>query len=348
MPSQNSKPTIGIVMGDPAGIGPEITLKSLARPEVSSWCRPVVIGDHALLVRLAQQLGLALSLAASDHVPTDATSGSVAVLHVPAGQDLAQMGISSQAGGSMALRCLKRAFDLAMKGHLRAIVMAPINKESLAKTGTGYHSEFELFADLAGVEQVGSVVKCGSVFRATVTGHVRFREIADGITESGIVSAATSLQRVIARFGIVEPRLAVAALNPHAGEGGLFGDEEETTIAPAIASLRRDGIDVSGPVPADTVYVRAMRGEFDGVVFLYHDQGNTAMKAAAFGRGVVIYTGIPLVVVSTAHGTAFDIAGKGIADAGNMVEAVQTAVQMVAGLQRRGVNASAANGATES
>lgn len=163
------------------------------------------------------------------------------------------------------------------------------------------------------------------------TGHIPFWEIVERLSVPGIVQTACLLRETMCRCGVEEPRVAVAALNPHAGEGGLVGQEEQTIITPAIQALREKGLLVAGPVPADTVFVRAMRGEFDGIVFLYHDQGNIAMKAVAFGRGVVIYVGLPLLIVTPGHGSAYDIAGRGIADAGNMIETLKTAAFLARG-----------------
>lgn len=329
------KPIIGIVMGDPAGIGPEVALKSLAAPEVRDLCHPVLIGDYDLFAQLVRQLMLDLSLTRVGERLAGAlpASGDIPVVDIGWDQGPVTLGVVSRAAGEAALRSIRRTFDLALDGQLDGIVMAPINKASLAETGSGYHSEFELFADLAHIPRVMSVVKWGSLYRTTVTGHVPFREIAERLNGPEIVAAAHRLRVVILRFddlppGRQEPRLAVAALNPHGGEGGLLGDEERTIIAPAIASLAATGLNVVGPIPADTIFVRAMKGEFDGLVFLYHDQGNIAMKAVAFGRGVVIYTDLPMAVVTPGHGSAYDIAGRGIADEGNMTETLRAAASL--------------------
>jgi 4-hydroxythreonine-4-phosphate dehydrogenase len=323
------KPTIGIIMGDPAGIGPEITLKALADPEVPRLCRPVVIGDRALLDRLSRTLGLDLRLSAEpvaegdiqviDSEPEAASSGVPSPI---------AMGSVSAAAGHAALRAIRRALNLARVGDLQAIVMAPITKESLAMTGTGYHSEFDVFSALTGGSDVRSAVKWEEVVRMSVTGHIAFHDILSQLTSARIASTGRQLAAVMATLGHKNPRLAVAALNPHAGEGGLFGDEEQTIIGPALSMLRREGLDVRGPIPADTVFPRTVKGDFHGVVFLYHDQGNIAMKALAFGEGVVIYTNMPFPVTSPGHGSALDIAGQGIADPGNLVECIRVAVRL--------------------
>ena len=329
-----AKPTIGIVMGDPAGIGPEVALKSLGAPDVYEECHPFLIGDYDLLERVARKLGIEVRLTRAKGSLVEAASAAlgIAVVDVVLGPEPVDVGRVSRAAGSSVLDCIRRAFELSLDGQLQGIAMAPINKESLMMTGSGYHSEFELFADLAKVRRVRSVVHWGSVFRATVTGHVPFREIVERLSVPEIVATAQVLSETIRLFDIERPRLAVAALNPHGGEGGLVGDEEGRIIAPAVEALAGDGMDVKGPIPADTVFVRAMRGEFDGVVFLYHDQGNIAMKAVAFGQAVVIYRGVPMPIVTPGHGSAYDIAGRGIADAENMLEALKT----VAFLARKG------------
>lgn len=330
--SSRDKPRIGVLMGDPAGIGPEVALKSLQAPEIYDVCDPFLIGDHGFLERVARELGIDVRLVGAGRSIVEEASAApgIPVVNVGLGPEPVPLGRVSEAGGRSTLRCIRCAFELGAEGELDGIAMAPINKESLAMTGAGYRSEFELFADLAKVRRVRVVVRWGSVLRATVTEHIPFREIVEQLTVPEIVTTAQVLWDTIRLFGIESPRLAVAALNPHAGEGGMVGDEEGRVIAPAVEALLRDALDVKGPIPADTVFVRAMRGEFDGVVFLYHDQGNIAMKAVAFGHGVVIYRGTPMPITSVGHGSAHDIAGRGIADAGNMLEALKT-VALLAG-----------------
>lgn len=330
MGDSQKKPIIGVIMGDPAGIGPEVALKSLAVPEIHDICRPILIGDYDILQRQATQFApeVSLSCKGEDRKSMTKTSFAVNVRDLGSEYGLVGMGRASEAGGRIALDSIRLTFQLALDGELDGIVMAPINKEALAKAEANYHSEFELFADLADVERVWGVVKWERIFRTTVTGHIPFREIVAHLKPSAIADAAQVLQETIVRFGIQQPRLAVAALNPHAGERGLIGDEEQTIIAPAVESLIESGMDVKGPIPADTVFARAQQGEFDGIVFLYHDQGNIAMKSVAFGEGVVIYAGLPVIAATPGHGSAYDIAGKGIARESNMIETLKTVVQL--------------------
>jgi len=281
------RPRIGIISGDPAGIGPEVALKSLATPEVHDLCQPLLIGDYDLLDQTAQRVTPELQLVpGKDRLGEGASTPHVVrVYDVAAPQQPIDIGVVSKAAGEMSLRSIRAAFDLALRGDLDGLVMAPINKESLSMTEAGYHSEFDLFAELAGVTTVTCVVKWSSIFRATVTGHMPFREIVEHLSTPGIVQTAQLLRETMCRCGVEQPCLAVAALNPHGGEGGLFGQEEQTVIAPAVRALAESGLSVAGPIPADTVFVRAIKGEFDGIVFLYHDQGNIAMNARHRGEG---------------------------------------------------------------
>jgi 4-hydroxythreonine-4-phosphate dehydrogenase len=325
-PDAVKKPKIGIVMGDPAGIGPEVSLKCIAFPEVYQFCYPVLIGDCGLLMSLSKQMGLDVNLARYNRSNENMTMKPLTAEVYDIGMDSTAIkpGQVNRNAGEIMIKAIELAVDELRNGNLDGIAIAPLTKEGLAFARPQYHSESDLIADLAGI-RTKLVTKWKSIFRATVTGHIAFREIIEQLTKSGIVETAQILQQTMLQFKVQQPRLAIAALNPHAGEGGLFGDEEETLISPAIEFLRDSEVDVKGPIPADTVFVRAVKGEFDGVVFLYHDQGNIAMKAVAFGQGVVIYARMPWVIVTPGHGSAYDIAGQGVADAANMAEAVNTA-----------------------
>lgn len=333
MATDENRPVVGFVTGDPAGIGPEITLKAVSRPETLALCRPLLFGPTSLLRATSAALGLNITLYAAGNSAQDASGQPIPLEDVAVGPGIIMPGENSTAAGLVSLRSLARAYGALEAGCIDALVMAPLNKESLGLGDERYHSEFDVFADLAGVPFVGSVTKTGTVFRSSVTGHIAFRDIVDQLSVPRVVEIARVLRGTIRKLGVASPRLAVAALNPHAGEGGVFGDEEERVLRPAVAVLKDEGIDIEGPIPADTVYVRARGGEFDGVVFLYHDQGNIATKAGSFLKGVVIYTGIPYVIVSPSHGTAFDIVGKGVADDSNLVECVRTATAMSGGIE---------------
>lgn len=323
------KPLIALIMGDPAGIGPEITLKALSSTVNAGRYNPVLVGNYNLSIELANKWAPHLNLVMVDapgKIAKITAENTIPFVDVSYNEALIPVGRVSGDAGVIAYRSIKETFNLLKDGFLDGAAMAPISKEALQKAGFGFLSEFELFSSLANVDTVRAIVKCGSLFRSTVVGHVPFREISSLLTTTMIVNTGKSLFSMMRRFGIQKPRLAIAALNPHAGEGGLLGDEEKKVIEPAISRLVRNGIDAQGPFPADTLMVHARRDEFQGIVFLYHDQGNIAFKAADFGENVLIYSGIPYTITSVGHGTAFDIAGEGIANPHNYIEAINVAV----------------------
>lgn len=324
------KPIIGITVGDPAGIGHEVTIKSLSKTEIHEICTPILIGNFDILSRLAKKVAPNVSLVKdndnADKKEKTYNSHSIKVIEVGTEQEkLIEVGKICAASGEYVFQGIKKCFELFQKREISGFVMGPITKESLSKAELGYTSEDEVFADLAKVKEVGSVVKWGSIFRTAVVGHVPFREIVNQLTVPKIVSSSQLLYQTICDFEIREPRIAIAALNPHAGEDGLFGDEEEKIIRPAIENLKQNNINVKGYFPADTIFLQALKGELDGIVFLYHDQGNIAMKTAAFKQGVVvIYRGLPQIIATPCHGSALDIAGQNKADPKDMFEAIKT------------------------
>jgi len=328
----NKKPLVALIMGDPAGIGPEIALKALSSTVNTRQYNPVIVGSYSSSVELIDKWVQHLKLVKADtaeeiiRITIDSAIPFVDIscneLPIPVGK------VSSDAG-AIAYNSIKETFNLLEHGFLDAAAMAPISKEALQKTGLGFLSEFDLFASLSQVDSVKAIVSCGSLFRSTVIGHVPFRDIASLLTTEKIVNTGKSLFSMMRRFAIKEPRLAIAALNPHAGEGGLLGDEEKNVIEPAIRILRESGVDLKGPFPADTLMVHAKRNEFQGIIFLYHDQGNIAFKAADFGENVLIYSDIPYTITSVGHGTAFDIAGTGIADPHNYIAAIEVAIRLI-------------------
>lgn len=300
------KPIIGIALGDPAGIGPEITAKALEHGFADYT--PVLFGNRALYER-------------SFTVPEGVT-----FVDTPAGADIRPGEITAD-GGRLMTESLIKAIEYHKAGKIDGLVMAPITKAAFHAAGYDYTSEFELFAKAYNTSSVRAVIRCENIFRSTVVGHCAFREIVDRLTPDGVVQTARSLMQVIRTFK-GDGSLAIAALNPHAGENGLFGDEEQTILEPAIGILRAEGMKVDGPCPADTVFLRAVNGVNDGVVFLYHDQGNIAMKSRFFGDGVLIYSNVPNCVTSVGHGSALDIAGKGVADPSNLISCIATAVEI--------------------
>lgn len=325
MIANTRKPKIGFILGDPAGIGPEIIVKTVAAND-GAYC-PVIVGPKAIVAETAARLGLSERLG---HLTTDGSSADPKAIHVvdlPAGEDI-RLGVITADSGRLTYEAMLAAIDLGKRGLVDALVMAPITKQAFHAADIPYDSEFAIFMKEFGVPSVKAVIKCGDIFRSTVVGHVRFTEIVSHLTADGVAQTTRDLAAKMACYPGVNRKIAVAALNPHAGEDGLFGDEEDTILKPAIEILLGEGYDVIGPCPADTVFLKALKGEVGGVTFLYHDQGNIAMKSSSFGDGVLLYTNTPFPITSVGHGSALDIAGKGIADERNLLACVRELLAM--------------------
>ena len=324
-------PPLAITMGDPAGIGPEIALKVAADPSLPA--RPIIIGDSAVLKATSERLGLKLCIdeietptERLDHRETD----TIHVLRVREPLPRIQVGEVSAVCGQAAFDYIKSAIELAKSGQISAIVTAPIHKEALAAAGIPYPGHTEMLADFGGASQSAMMLANDELRVVLVTIHCSLRDAIDLITIDSELAAIKLAQAGAEQFGISAPRIAVAGLNPHAGEGGLFGREEIDVILPAIAQARQLGINVSGPWPGDTVFMQARQGQFDVVVAQYHDQGLIPVKYLGLENGVNITLGLPFVRTSPDHGTAFDIAGKGIADPASLRQAVVQAHRLVA------------------
>ncbi|MEM8974192.1 MAG: 4-hydroxythreonine-4-phosphate dehydrogenase PdxA [Pseudomonadota bacterium] len=319
---------IAITMGDPAGIGPEISLKVASDPSLPS--QPFIIGDPDYLAALAQKMGLGIDVEtiAEPKLAAEA-QGRIAVL--PAGQSLGNVELGTVNGrcGRAAYDYIRTAIDLAKASDISAIVTAPINKEALFAAGIKYPGHTEMLADFGGAEKSAMMLANDELRVVLVTIHCSLREAIDRIDRPAVTSAIQLAHDGTREFGIEKPRVAVAGLNPHAGESGLFGQEEIEIISPAIEEARNAGIDVSGPWPGDTVFMQARAGKFDVVVAQYHDQGLIPVKYLGIENGVNITLGLPFVRTSPDHGTAFDIAGKGIADAASLRMAVVQAAKLV-------------------
>ena len=284
------KPRVAITAGDPAGIGPEVAARAAADPRVVDACDPVLYGP-------------------------------------PAGAVFAP-GVLSAAAGRAAYDVIVRAVADAQRGVVQAIATAPVNKEAFRLAGLEWSGHTDLLAHLTGSSHVAMMFYSDALRVVLATVHIPLAEVPRALTQASLDATIALTARELPRFGIARPRIAVAGLNPHAGEHGLFGTEEETAIRPAIDACRARGIDVSGPYPGDTVFVRARRGDYDVVVACYHDQGLIPVKLVAFGQAVNVTLGLPIIRTSVDHGTAFDIAGKGVADPESMVAAVLLAARL--------------------
>ena len=338
MPAHD-RPLLAITLGDPAGIGPEVIVKALNRPQIADRCRPLVVGDRRILARAAAQVGqpdqpfqVVARPAQGDYAP-----GVITVLDLQnADPDEIIPGRLSAAAGRAAVEAVFTACDLAMAGDVDGVVTAPLNKEAMHLAGFRYPGHTELLAERTGAERVSMLLVGPSLRVVHVSTHVSLAEAIRRVTPERVREVIDLAQRACMALGIERPRIAVAGLNPHASEGGLFGDEEARAVAPAVAAARQDGLLVSDPLPPDTVFLRAVKGEFDIVVAMYHDQGHIPMKLLAFDSGVNVSIGLPIIRTSVDHGTAFDIAGTGQARDESMVAAIEVAVQMAQARKRTG------------
>lgn len=326
----DSRPILAITLGDPAGIGPEVVLKALRHGEVFDICRPLVVGDSGVLERAAAWLELQPRFERIAEIGSGGyAEGTVPLLDL-ANVELAgtPVGQVSAGAGRAAVEYVMRACDLAMAGQVEAVVTAPLNKEAMHRAGFLYPGHTELLAERTGAERV-SMLLVGPALRVVhVSTHVSLEEAIRRVTPARVLEVIELAHRSCRMLGIEAPRIAVAGLNPHASENGLFGMQEAEQIQPAIEMARARGWTVSDPQPPDTVFLRATRGEFDIVVAMYHDQGHIPMKLLAFDSGVNVSIGLPVLRTSVDHGTAFDIAGTGQASEESMLAAIRVAVTM--------------------
>lgn len=318
-------------MGDPSGIGPEVIAKALSGSHIHAVCRSIVIGSLPVMERTIKTLKLNLRILRVDgHEPTTPRKGTVAVLD-PLDTPLHRFkpGLAAAETGAASVTFIKKAVELAQIGCIDGMVTAPINKEAINLAGCRYPGHTELLADLTHAKDSGMMIVGGPLRIMFVTTHVAIRDLSSLLTQAKIEQAIRLAHLALTTlFGIKRPKIGVAALNPHAGEHGLFGDEETRVILPAARVCRQHGILASDPLPADTLFGKAVKGTYDGIVALYHDQGLIPLKLVAFGTCVNLTVGLPIIRTSVDHGTAFDIVGKGIADPGSLVEAVTLAAKI--------------------
>lgn len=318
-------------MGDPAGVGPEIIVKALAHAEIYQSCRPLVVGDQRMLTRAAEWTGAAVTFDLLDDPAAGAyRPGTITLLDLQnADPALIPPGKLSADAGRAAVDYVFRACDLATAGAVQAVVTAPLNKEAMHLAGFQYAGHTELLTERTGAERVSMLLTGPKLRVVHVSTHVALEEAIRRVTQGRVAEVIDLAYRSCLALGVAQPRIAVAGLNPHAGESGLFGDQETREIQPAIEAARARGLDVSDPQPPDTVFLRAVRGHYDIVVAMYHDQGHIPMKLLAFDSGVNVSMGLPIIRTSVDHGTAFDIAGTGQASEESMLAAIDVALQMV-------------------
>jgi 4-hydroxythreonine-4-phosphate dehydrogenase len=343
-------PRVALTMGDVAGIGPEVIARAIADPRLAEWCRPIVIGHPEILQRALNQTHLSVqiqAIAGIDEAVPDPTvipvfnPGNDSVLDIALGQ-------LDERAGQAAYDYLVAATRAAIRAEIDAITTAPLNKAALHLAGLHYPGHTEILAEECGVTDFGMMLYLphGGRIQAPhglgvvhVTLHTSIRSVPDLISTAAVREKIDLISGYMQRIGCATPRIAVCALNPHAGEHGLFGDEEIRLIAPAVHAAQAAGINVQGPLPADTLMKRAVAGEFDAVVAMYHDQGHIALKLIGFDTAVNVTLGLPIVRTSPSHGTAFDIAGKNQADAAGLLQAVRIASLLATPISRRALAA---------
>ena len=317
-------------MGDPAGIGPEVVLKAVAEDEVRQCCVPIIIGDAQVLAHNARTLDLQCGyeiVRRGEPLPNNLSHPLI--YHLDNINGYIEPGIESGAAGRAAAGYIEAAVELCAAGSIDAIATAPINKRALFLGGYSFPGHTEFLAYLTGTEDYAMGFVAANLRVVLLSTHVPLSEAIRLVRRERIEDTIRLTDREVRRWGIERPRIVVAALNPHGAEGGLFGIEEVSEMVPAIdACHTRDGIDVRGPFSADTVFLRASRGEFDAVVACYHDQAMIPVKCLSFGEAVNVTLGLPFIRTSVDHGTAFDIAGKGIAEHSSMVTAIKLAAEL--------------------
>ncbi len=322
-----NRPLIAITMGDPSGIGPEIIVKGLTTP--SSACRIVVIGDAAWLQQHASQWAPHLSIhPIKDLNETRREPGVLEVLDLQNVPENLKMGYASAEGGKAAVEYIRKAVDLATAHRVHAITTGPINKEAIHLAGFKYPGHTEMLADFTHTPEVALMLAGGSLRVVLTTTHVPLSDVKDLLTRDRILKAIRLTHQWLTQVGIEHPNLAVTGLNPHSGDGGIFGDEESNIIIPAIVAAQKENIEVSGPFSADALFGRIHEASYDAVITMYHDQGMIPIKMASMDRAVNITLGLPIIRTSVDHGTAFDIAGRGIAKPDSLLEALKIATAL--------------------
>lgn len=324
-----TRPVIGITMGDPAGIGPEIVVKALNNPAMYDICRPLILGDAGVIAKTAETLGLGPKVHSITHPELGQYAHGVLDVYDLHNVDRGrlQMGQVQAMAGQAAYEYIEASVRLAMSGSIAAVATTPINKESIRAANVPFIGHTEMYGELTGTGDPLTMFQVLGLRIFFLTRHVSLAEAIRLITRERLIDYIERCTEALVRLGVEKPTLAVAGLNPHSGEHGLFGDEETREIEPAVAEAKARGLRVSGPIPADSVFHLTKMGRFDAVLSLYHDQGHIAAKTLDFERTVSVTCGLPFLRTSVDHGTALDIAGRGVASPVSMEEAIVVAAQ---------------------
>lgn len=324
----HSKPLLALAIGDPAGIGPELAARLVADPEVRAAAELIVVGDRRVFDRACKLVRVAPELPTVTDRDAAAPGNFLDLRHLH--PDAVEVGVASRAGGAFALENYRTCLRIAADGRADAVCFTPFNKAAMKMAHGAYDDEINYTKGVLGTEADGSEFNIlEGLWNARVTSHVPLSAVSKLITREAVLRRIRLADRVLRNSGIAKPRIAVAGLNPHAGDGGNFGHEDDQEILPAVRDAVAEGIDAQGPFPPDTVFVRATKGAFDVVLTMYHDQGQIAMKLIGFDRGVTLIAGFPFPICTPAHGSAYDIAGHGIANIGASRAALLLAARMV-------------------
>ncbi len=327
----SNKPRIALVLGDPHGIGPELCAKLVAEEQTAERARLVIVADKKVLDDGMQIAGVHFDYRTADGATTaELVDDTPLLLSSPVFEgDTAKRGQVSEISGSYQLQCLTRGLELCTRGVVDAMVFAPLNKEAMHLAGLEHEDESGLFLEVLGHRgDFGLLNTLGSLWTSRATSHVSHRQVSELLSEESILTAARILDQALRASGKSDPKIAVAGLNPHAGDGGMFGSEEIDIIEPAVKKARQEGINASGPFPPDTIFLMGRDGTYDAIVTMYHDQGQIAMKLMGFDHGVTVHAGLAYPVTTSAHGSAYDIAGQGIANVRALREAFLLACSM--------------------
>jgi 4-hydroxythreonine-4-phosphate dehydrogenase len=328
---QNESLTIGVTLGDATGIGPELIVKAFQDNEIRNLATWVIVGDKRVLLQGQSIVGLELNVIEIDNVEqVEKKNGSLYFIDLaninPSDYELGKV---SDLSGKVTGETLKYALDLSKKKLIDGVMYGPLNKEALHRGGHHFQDELHFFADLLDCEDGFSEINyMDGLWVTRATSHIPLKKVSENITKERIAQRIKFAHETLTNAGIENPKIVVSALNPHAGEGGMLGNEEIDSISPAINEMKAEGINVEGPYPADTLFLRLKKDPFDCLLGMYHDQAQTGMKLLGFNRGVTMSGGLPITLTTPAHGTAFDIAGQGIADDGATKEAIKMVVRM--------------------
>ena len=325
------KPRIALVMGDPCGIGPELTLKLLAEPDITKEADIVVVGGRKVYTSGEEITGQSIPCPVVEEVTAETLSkDGLLLLKDPSFDDLGfTLGEASKESGRYQLACLSEALKLCREGVVDGVSFAPLNKEAMHLAGLEHEDESGFFCDqLEHNGRFGLLNTLGNLWTSRATSHVAHRQVSELITRESVLEAIRLLDSTLRTTGNSSPRIAVAGLNPHAGDGGMFGDEETEKIRPAVTLAQEEGINVEGPFPPDTIFLMGRDGKYDAIVTMYHDQGQIAMKLMGFDHGVTVHAGLPYPVTTSAHGSAYDIAGKNLASVNALRAAFTLACSM--------------------